>query len=88
MSPIGLQNHTALRVPLVEQHAQRRPTRLRLSARNLPAYAPGLMLHNEGLGAATGVGLFQNRHNLRFGELRLALGTSWLGWRIMPESSP
>ena len=37
---------------------------------------------------ATGVGLFQNRHELRFGELRLPQENLLAGVDIVPESSP
>jgi glycosyltransferase involved in cell wall biosynthesis len=37
---------------------------------------------------ATGIGFFQHRHNLRFGELRLAHGNLLAGVAIVPEDSP
>lgn len=37
---------------------------------------------------ATGIGFFENGHNLRFGELRLAHGTLPATVTIVPESSP
>ncbi|SLM44952.1 hypothetical protein NSND_62385 [Nitrospira sp. ND1] len=36
----------------------------------------------------TGIGLFQGRHNLRFGELRLTHGNLLARVAIVPESSP
>ena len=37
---------------------------------------------------APGIGFFQDRHDLRFGELRLAHGTLLARMTIVPENSP
>ena len=39
-------------------------------------------------GWAPGIGFFEDRHNLRFGELRLAHGNLLARMTIVPECSP
>lgn len=46
------------------------------------------MLPPELIDRATGIGLVLDRHNLRFGELRLAHANLLARVAILPESSP